>query len=205
MIKRFDTYGIEVGCDEAGRGCLAGPVYAAAVIVPEEGFSMNVDDSKSMSGEKRAELRKMIEEEASDLAVASVNPKDIDRMNIMQASFEAMHRAMDALQRTPERILVDGNRFRPYRDIPYHCLVKGDGTYLSIAAASILAKTHRDEHMAQLAQEFPGYGWERNKGYPTPEHQRALQELGKTPWHRDRFLRGMQLYLNMETRQEKSE
>jgi ribonuclease HII len=198
MITRYAASGIEVGCDEAGRGCLAGPVYAAAVIVPEEGFSEAVDDSKSMSAEKRERLRRTIEQEAVDLAVAQVDPEGIDRMNIMQASFEAMHRAMDALSRIPERVLVDGNRFRPYRDIPYHCFVKGDGQYLAIAAASVLAKTYRDERMAELAEEFPGYGWERNKGYPTPEHRKALQELGKTPWHRERFVQGMQWALNME-------
>ncbi len=186
---------IEAGCDEAGRGCLAGPVYAAAVIVPSEGFSGPVADSKQMSPEKREQSRRIIEEEAQDWAVASVDPEGIDRMNILQASFEAMHRALDQLRLRPDRLLVDGNRFRPYGRIPYHCFVKGDGAYLSIAAASILAKTHRDERMRMLAEEHPAYAWERNKGYPTPEHRQALMEYGVTPWHRKKFVQGMQLPL----------
>ena len=197
MKERYQSEGREAGCDEAGRGCLAGPVHAAAVIVPEGGFSLTVDDSKQMSAEKREKLRRVVESEASDWCVASVDPEGIDRLNILQASYEAMHRALDGLQENPDRILVDGNAFRPYGDIPYHCFVKGDGNYLAIAAASILAKTHRDERMRSLAEEFPGYGWERNKGYPTPEHRRALQDLGTTPWHRKRFIQGMQWEMKM--------
>ncbi len=198
MKTRYGATGVEAGCDEAGRGCLAGPVYAAAVIVPEKGFSEAVEDSKKMSPEKREHLRQAIEAEAREYAVASVAPEEIDRLNILQASFEAMHRALDQLERTPDLLLVDGNRFRPYREIPYHCSVKGDATYLSIAAASILAKTYRDSFMKELAEKYPGYGWERNKGYPTPEHRQALQELGKTPWHRERFIKGMQLAMKMD-------
>lgn len=195
MELRYHPSDIEAGCDEAGRGCLAGPVYAAAVIVPQEGFSGPVADSKQMSPEKREQSRRIIQEEAQDWAVASVDPEGIDRMNILQASFEAMHRALDQLRLRPDRLLVDGNRFRPYGRIPYHCFVKGDGAYLSIAAASILAKTHRDERMRMLAEEHPAYAWERNKGYPTPEHRQALMEYGVTPWHRKKFVQGMQLPL----------
>lgn len=196
MELRYHPSDMEVGCDEAGRGCLAGPVHAAAVIVPPEGFSGPVVDSKQMSPEKREGSRRIIESEALDWAVASVDPKGIDRMNILQASFEAMHRALDQLGLRPQRILVDGNRFRPYQHIPYHCFVKGDGAYLSIAAASILAKTHRDELMRKLSEEHPAYGWDRNKGYPTPEHRRALMKNGVTPWHRKRFVQGMQFPMN---------
>lgn len=197
-MKNFhEEKGPEAGCDEAGRGCLAGPVHAAAVIVPPEGFSIPVEDSKQMSAEARDRCRRVIEEEALAWAVASIPPEGIDEMNILQASFEAMHRALDELKLRPERILVDGNRFRPYRDIPYHCFVKGDGRFLSIAAASILAKTYRDEKMKALAQEYPDFGWDRNKGYPTPEHKRALQRVGITPWHRKSFLSGMQWTLEM--------
>lgn len=199
MKHRYQQEFMEAGCDEAGRGCLAGPVYAAAVIVPERGFSAPVEDSKQMKAEKRDECRCLIEEEAKAWAVASVDPEGIDRMNILQASFEAMHLALDQLDPHPGFILVDGNRFRSYRDIPYHCSVKGDSTYLAIAAASILAKTYRDERMRMLAEEHPGYGWERNKGYPTPEHRRALQEQGKTVWHRERFIRGIQMHFDLET------
>lgn len=197
MKNCYDPNALEAGCDEAGRGCLAGPVYAAAVIVPKEGFSRPIDDSKRLSEEERDSLRELIEREAIDRAVASVGPRGIDRMNILRASFEAMHLALDRLSRPPERILVDGNRFHPYRNIPYHCCVKGDGVYLSIAAASILAKTHRDAHMYSLAEEYPGYGWERNKGYPTPEHRKALQEIGTSPHHRQRFIEGMQWKMSM--------
>ncbi|MFB6257111.1 MAG: ribonuclease HII [Flavobacteriales bacterium] len=198
MITRYYGPGLEIGCDEAGRGCLAGPVYAAAVAVPENGFSIPVVDSKQMNLQERERSRAVIEAEALDQAVAWVNPEGIDRMNILEASFEAMHLALDRLVRTPDRILVDGNRFRPYRDIPYHCCVKGDGTYLAIAAASILAKTYRDERMRGLAEDHPAYGWERNKGYPTPEHRKALQEHGITPWHRKSFVKGMQWDLTSE-------
>ncbi len=198
MKAQYQYDAIEAGCDEAGRGCLAGPVYAAAVIVPEQGFSATVADSKQMSPEKRESSRRIIEAEAVAWGVASVDPEGIDRLNIMQASFEAMHIALGRLDPAPGFILVDGHRFRPYQDIPYHCSVKGDSNFLSIAAASILAKTHRDERMRSLAEEHPGYGWERNKGYPTPEHRRALQEKGKTVWHRERFIRGMQLHFDLE-------
>lgn len=178
----------EAGCDEAGRGPLAGPVFAAAVILPE-GFSHPLlDDSKKMSEKNRLLLRDIIMKEAVAWAVAEVSPEEIDRINILRASFEAMTRAVESLAVRPEHLLIDGNRFISRLDIPYRCEVKGDGRFANIAAASVLAKTARDERMMQLAAEFPGYGWEKNKGYPTREHRQAVARLGATPHHRMTFL-----------------
>lgn len=179
---------LEAGCDEAGRGPLAGPVFAAAVILPE-GFSHPLlDDSKKMSEKNRLLLRDIIMKEAVAWAVAEVSPEEIDRINILRASFEAMTRAVESLSVCPEHLLIDGNRFISRLDIPYRCEVKGDGRFANIAAASVLAKTARDERMMQLAAEFPGYGWEKNKGYPTREHRQAVARLGATPHHRMTFL-----------------
>ena len=188
MLLPFYKEGVvEAGCDEAGRGCLAGPVTAAAVILPVEFASELINDSKQLTERQREALRPGIEREALAWAVAHVSPAEIDRINILRASILAMHRAIDQLQVRPEALLIDGNRFTPYPGIPHTTIVKGDGKMLSIAAASILAKTHRDEVMRQLAQEFPGYGWEGNKGYPTRDHRDAIRRLGTTPHHRRSF------------------
>lgn len=178
---------VEAGCDEAGRGCLAGPVFAAAVILPEDFSNEMLNDSKQLSAKKRDQLRQIIEKEALAWAVAQVDNEEIDQINILNASITAMHRALDALTVTPEHILVDGNRFKPYRDIPHHCIVKGDGKYMAIAAASILAKTHRDEYMRQLHEQYPVYDWQRNKGYPTAAHREQIRQHGITPYHRKSF------------------
>ena len=178
---------VEAGCDEAGRGCLAGPVFAAAVILPEDFSNEMLNDSKQLSEKKRDQLRQIIEKEALAWAVAQVDNEEIDQINILNASITAMHRALDALTVTPERILVDGNRFKPYRDIAHHCIVKGDGKYMAIAAASILAKTHRDEYMRQLHEQYPVYDWQRNKGYPTAAHREQIRQHGITPYHRKSF------------------
>ncbi len=175
---------VEAGCDEAGRGCLAGPVTAAAVILPAGFHNDLINDSKQLTERQRERLRPVIEREAVAWAVAMVSPQEIDRMNILRASITAMHRALDQLSVRPEGILVDGNRFIPYHDIPYTTVVKGDGKLLSIAAASILAKTHRDELMRRLDAEFPEYGWARNKGYPTADHRAAIAAHGVSPYHR---------------------
>ena len=178
---------IEAGCYEAGRGCLAGPVCAAAVILPP-GFSHPlINDSKQLTEHRRDLLRAVIEAEAVAWAVAMVSPEEIDSINILNASILAMHRALDRLSIRPQAILVDGNRFKPYHDIPHTTIVKGDGKMMSIAAASILAKTHRDEYMKQLAARFPAYGWDKNKGYPTAEHYAAIEAHGVTPVHRRSF------------------
>jgi ribonuclease HII len=178
---------IEAGCDEAGRGCLSGPVVAAAVILPKD-FSNNVlNDSKLLSEKKRYELRPLIEKEALAWGVGIVDHKEIDEINILNASFLAMHRALDQLYLRPEAILVDGNRFNAYEDINHHCIVKGDAKYYSIAAASILAKTYRDDIMNKLDQEYPFYDWKGNKGYPTKKHRAAIKEHGPTPHHRMTF------------------
>ncbi|MDE5849352.1 MAG: ribonuclease HII [Muribaculaceae bacterium] len=178
---------IEAGCDEAGRGCLAGPVSCAAVILPPDFHNDLLNDSKQLTAKQRDLLRPVIEREALAWAVAMVSPEEIDRINILNASITGMQRALDALGIMPEHVIVDGNRFRPWRDVPYDTVVKGDATYMSIAAASVLAKTHRDELMTSLAQECPGYGWERNMGYPTKEHLTALDALGLTSHHRRSF------------------
>lgn len=188
MLQPFLNPGIiESGCDEAGRGCLCGPVSCAAVILPPDFECPELNDSKQLSEKKRAALRPYIEEHALAWAVVMVEADEIDRINILQASITGMHRALDALSIRPEHILVDGNRFRKYKDIPHTTVVKGDATYMSIAAASILAKTHRDELMERLAEEYPEYGWAVNKGYPTKAHRAAIAQYGPTPHHRLTF------------------
>jgi ribonuclease HII len=175
---------IEAGCDEAGRGCLAGSVYAAAVILPPDYQNELLNDSKQLTEKKRYQLRDIIEQDAVAWAVGIVTPQEIDRINILNASILAMHRALDQLKVRPEAIIVDGNRFKPYQQIPATTIVKGDGKYLSIAAASILAKTYRDDYMNQLALEYPQYDWLSNKGYPTKKHRDAIRQNGITPYHR---------------------
>lgn len=177
----------EAGCDEAGRGCLAGPVFAAAVILPRQFEHPLLNDSKQLSEGYRDLLRKVIEKEALAWAVARVDAPDIDRINILKSSLLAMHRALDALRQKPEFILVDGNRFVAYGAVPHVCIVKGDGKYASIAAASVLAKTHRDDFMLQLHEQYPQYGWQFNKGYPTEVHREAIRRHGITPYHRRSF------------------
>lgn len=175
---------VEVGCDEAGRGCLAGAVYAAAVILPPDYKNELLNDSKKLTEKQRYQLRPIIEKEALAWAVGVVTPQEIDKINILNASFLAMHRALDKLALRPEYILVDGNRFKPYQSVPYTTVVKGDGKYLSIAAASILAKTYRDDYMNALHQEYPMYDWLSNKGYPTKKHREAIRRFGTSPYHR---------------------
>lgn len=175
---------IEAGCDEAGRGCLAGSVYAAAVILPPNYQNADLNDSKKLTDKKRKALREQIERDAVAWAVGVVTPEEIDQINILNASFLAMHRALDQLKVRPEAVIVDGNRFKPYQDLPYTTIVKGDGKYLAIAAASILAKTYRDDYMDALAEEYPQYDWKSNKGYPTKKHREAIKEFGTTPYHR---------------------
>ena len=175
---------IEAGCDEAGRGCLAGSVYAAAVILPEGYQNELLNDSKQLSEKKRYQLREIIERDAVAWAVGIVTPEEIDQINILNASILAMHRALDQLKVRPEAIIVDGNRFKPYQDLPHTTIVKGDGKYLAIAAASILAKTYRDDYMNKLAEEYPQYDWLSNKGYPTKKHREAIKQFGITPYHR---------------------
>ena len=178
---------VEAGCDEAGRGCLAGSVYAAAVILPEDYQNDLLNDSKQLTEKKRYLLREIIERDAVAWAVGIVTPEEIDKINILNASILAMHRALDQLKVRPEVVIVDGNRFKPYRDLPYTTIVKGDGKYLSIAAASILAKTYRDDYMNQLAEEYPQYDWLSNKGYPTKKHREAIKAYGITPYHRKSY------------------
>ncbi len=178
---------VEAGCDEAGRGPLAGPVYAAAVVLPSDFFHPKLNDSKKMSASDRELIRGVIEKEAISWAVVEVSAQEIDSLNILWASVEGMHRALKRLSLRPEFILVDGNRFKPFEDIPYETVVHGDATYASIAAASVLAKTYRDDKMRLLAQEYPQYGWERNMGYPTAEHISAIKKWGYTPYHRKSF------------------
>ncbi|WP_314709480.1 ribonuclease HII [Prevotella denticola] len=175
---------VEAGCDEAGRGCLAGSVYAAAVILPPGYQNSLLDDSKKLTPRKRYALRDTIEHDAVAWAVGIVTPEEIDRINILNASFLAMHRALDQLKVRPEAVIVDGNRFTPYRKLPFATIIKGDGKYLSIAAASILAKTYRDDYMCSLAEEYPQYDWQKNMGYPTKKHRQAIREYGITPYHR---------------------
>ena len=178
---------VEAGCDEAGRGCLAGSVYAAAVILPEDYQNELLNDSKQLTEKKRYQLREIIERDAVAWAVGVVTPEEIDKMNILNASILAMHRALDQLKVRPEAVIVDGNRFKKYKDLPHTTIVKGDGKYLSIAAASILAKTYRDDYMNQLAEEYPQYDWLSNKGYPTKKHREAIRQYGITPYHRKTF------------------
>ena len=178
---------IEAGCDEAGRGCLAGSVYAAAVILPPDYQNELLNDSKKLTAKKRYALREEIERDAIAWAVGIVTPEEIDKINILNASFLAMHRALDLLSVRPEAVIVDGNRFKPYQDLPSTTIVKGDGKYLSIAAASILAKTYRDDYMLSLAEEYPQYDWQSNMGYPTKKHRQAILEHGITPYHRKSY------------------
>jgi len=178
---------VEAGCDEAGRGCLAGSVFAAAVILPPDYENELLNDSKQLSEKKRYLLRSMIEKDALAWAVGVVTAEEIDKINILNASILAMHRALDALSIRPEAIIVDGNRFKPYHDVLHTTIVKGDGKYLSIAAASILAKTYRDDYMKAIAEEFPQYDWRSNKGYPTKKHRAAIKEYGISPYHRKSF------------------
>lgn len=178
---------IEAGCDEAGRGCLAGSVYAAAVILPLDYQNELLNDSKKLTAKKRYALREEIERDAIAWAVGIVTPEEIDKINILNASFLAMHRALDQLKVRPEAVIVDGNRFKPYQDLPSTTIVKGDGKYLSIAAASILAKTYRDDYMLSLAEEYPQYDWQSNMGYPTKKHRQAIREHGITPYHRKSY------------------
>ncbi len=188
MLKNYYEQGrVEAGCDEAGRGCLAGSVYAAAVILPPDYQNERLNDSKKLTARQRYALRQDIERDAVAWAVGVVTPQEIDQINILNASILAMHRALDQLQVRPEAIIVDGNRFKPYHDLPHTTIVKGDGKYLSIAAASILAKTYRDDEMIRLAQEYPDYDWQHNMGYPTRKHREAIRQHGITPYHRRTF------------------
>lgn len=188
MLKSHYYEGlIEAGCDEAGRGCLAGSVYAAAVILPTNYKNDLLNDSKKLSAKKRYVLREIIERDALAWAVGIVTPEEIDKINILNASFLAMHRALDQLKMCPEAIIVDGNRFTPYQNLPFTTIVKGDGKYLSIAAASILAKTYRDDYMLSLAEKYPQYDWQSNMGYPTKKHREAIRQYGITPFHRKSY------------------
>jgi ribonuclease HII len=188
MLKNNYYIGkIEAGCDEAGRGCLAGSVYAAAVILPDDYQNDLLNDSKQLTEKRRYQLREIIEHDAIAWAVGIVTPEEIDKINILNASILAMHRALDQLKVRPEAIIVDGNRFKPYNNIPHTTIVKGDGKYLSIAAASILAKTYRDDYMNRLAEEYPQYDWFSNKGYPTKKHRDAIRQYGITPYHRKSY------------------
>ena len=188
MLEAYYTKDvIEAGCDEAGRGCLAGPVFAAAVILPPDFKSELLNDSKQLSEKNRYALRPLIEQEAIAWGIGVVTAPEIDAINILKASFLAMHRAIEQLKVQHQALLIDGNRFTPYKEIPFTCMVKGDGRFLSIAAASILAKTYRDDYMLQLAEEYPSYGWQQNKGYPTRAHREAISKHGITPYHRKTF------------------
>ncbi len=187
LLSAYQDVWVEAGCDEAGRGCLAGPVFAAAVVFARDYRHELLNDSKQLTAAKRGDLRTVIENEALAFAVASATPEEIDRINIHNASYLAMHRALDALATQAEFVLVDGNRFVPYREIPHACIVKGDGKFLSIAAASILAKTYRDDYMEAIATDFPEYQWTQNKGYPTVRHRQAILAHGLTPHHRKSF------------------
>ena len=178
---------LEAGCDEAGRGCLAGPVFAAAVILPKDFYHPLLNDSKQLTEKERTELRPFIEQHAVAFAVASLCNKQIDKINILQASLKSMHLAVKALRVSPQFLLIDGNRFKPYKKLPHQCIIKGDGIYASIAAASILAKTYRDDFMTALHQKAPQYNWQQNKGYGTREHQLALNKFGPTKYHRKSF------------------
>ena len=188
MLKSsFSGDKIEAGCDEVGRGCLSGPVVAAAVILPLDYKHRWLTDSKQLSKTKRETIKKDIINDAISYAIAEVSNEEVDKINVLQASLLGMHRALDQLIQIPELILVDGNKFIPYKDIPYHCIIKGDGKYMSIAAASVLAKTYRDDLMEKLSVSHPEYGWERNVGYPTKQHRNAIEKYGITPYHRRSF------------------
>lgn len=187
LLPYYQQQLLEAGCDEAGRGCYAGPVYAAAVILPKDFYHPLLNDSKQLSGVQRDELRPVIEKEALAWAVASVTNEEIDQINILKASIKAMHLALDQLKKKPKYLLIDGNRFYPYKKIPHQCFIKGDGRFASIAAASILAKTWRDEYMIKLHEQFPQYGWDKNKGYGTAIHRKAIEEYGLCDHHRKSF------------------
>ena len=187
LLPFYHNKFFEAGLDEAGRGCFAGPVYAAAVILPKDFYHPLLNDSKLLTKEEREQLRPVIEKESICWSVASVNNNEIDRINILQASFKAMHLALNKLSGKPELLLVDGNRFKSYKKIPHHCIIKGDGMYASIAAASVLAKTYRDDYMINLHQKFKRYCWHTNKGYGTPEHRAAIKEHGLCRYHRKSF------------------
>ena len=187
LASHFYEGKVEAGCDEAGRGCLAGSVYAAAVILPENYQNELLNDSKQLTEKRRYQLREIIQRDAVAWAVGIVTPEEIDKINILNASILAMHRALDQLKVRPEAVIVDGNRFKKYQDFPHTTIVKGDGKYLSIAAASILAKTYRDDYMNQLAEEYPQYDWLSNKGYPTKKHRDAIRQYGITPYHRKSY------------------
>lgn len=197
MQKQFLSDKTEAGCDEAGRGCLAGPVFAAAVILGDDFDNQFINDSKQLTKKKREELKLYIEINSLAWSVAYVEPKKIDEINILNASILAMHLALDGLKVVPEHILVDGNRFKPYKEISYLCMVKGDARFLNIAAASILAKTYRDEYMEKLHQDFPHYNWKKNMGYPTIEHRKGISEFGITDHHRKTF-RLLPIQLNLD-------
>jgi ribonuclease HII len=187
LLARYQHELIEAGCDEAGRGCLAGPVFAAAVILPAKFKHKLLNDSKQVPEDMRYQLRKEIEKKAIAYAVASVDNIEIDQINILNASFLAMHRAIEKLSINPEFLIIDGNRFNKYQQVPHACIIEGDGKYFSIAAASILAKTYRDDYMKQIAAEHPEYDWHSNKGYPTIKHRKVVMEIGFTPYHRRTF------------------
>ena len=188
MLKNnFSGYQFEAGTDEAGRGCLSGPVVAAAVILPLDYHNKLLNDSKQLSEAKRKKLRPIIEKDALAFGVSFINEKEVDQLNVLQASITGMQRAISMMSITPEYIIVDGNKFKPYKDVPFETIVKGDAKYLSIAAASVLAKTYRDDFMEKIHEEFPFYNWKNNKGYPTKEHRKAIQEYGITKYHRKTF------------------
>jgi ribonuclease HII len=187
LLARYQDKFIEAGCDEAGRGCLAGPVFAAAVILPDDFDHLLLNDSKQLPEEVRYDLRVEIEQRALAFAVASVDNIEIDKINILNASFLAMHRAIEKLNIMPQFLIIDGNRFNKYKKLPHHCIIEGDAKYFSIAAASILAKTYRDDYMKQIAEEHPEYDWHKNKGYPTVKHREAILKVGFTAYHRLTF------------------
>ena len=188
MLKlNYSGFTLEAGTDEAGRGCLSGPVVAAAVILPEDFQHNLLNDSKQLSEKKRQELRPFIEEHALSFSVSFIHQEEVDELNVLQASITGMHRSIEQLHIQPEYIIVDGNKFKPYKDIPHQTIVKGDAKFMSIAAASVLAKTYRDEFMEKIHKEFPQYNWQKNKGYPTQEHRNAIREFGATPYHRKSF------------------
>lgn len=187
LFAYFDDTLIEAGCDEAGRGCLSGPVFAAAAILPKNYENGLLNDSKKLNEKQRYLLRESIEKDAISWAIAMVSPEEIDRINILKASFLAMHRALDTLSIRPESLLIDGNRFTPYKGISHHCIIKGDGKFMSIAAASILAKTYRDDYMLEIHKSFPYFAWNENKGYPTIKHRNAIAEYGACEYHRKSF------------------
>ncbi|MEO1301233.1 MAG: ribonuclease HII [Bacteroidota bacterium] len=189
MLKPYYSLScVEAGCDEAGRGCLAGPVVAAAVVLPKDYFHPLLNDSKQLSPAQRSQVNKSIQQAAVDWAIGSASPEEIDQINILCATWLAMHRAIAALRQPPELLLIDGHRFQPYPNIPHVCIIRGDAQLSAIAAASVLAKVHRDAYMCTLAAQYPGYAWEKNMGYPTQAHRHALRELGLTPHHRRSYM-----------------